>query len=85
MYLLQERKAGYVVIGRNVIESSDGGQAITISRNVFSVPNYYLGDYGINNNPESFGFDRGRVYFADIRTGKIIRISRDGITLISEV
>jgi hypothetical protein len=85
MYLLQERKAGYVVIGRNVIESSDGGQAITISRNVFSVPNYYLGDYGINNNPESFGFDRSRVYFADIRTGKIIRISRDGITLISEV
>jgi hypothetical protein len=85
MYLLQERKAGYVVIGRNVIESSDGGQAITISRNVFSVPNYYLGDYGINNNPESFGFDRGRVYFADVRSGKIIRISRDGITLISEV
>jgi hypothetical protein len=85
MYLLQERKAGYVVIGRNVIESSDGGQAITISRNVFSVPNYYLGDYGINNNPESFGFDRGRVYFADVRSGKIVRISRDGITLISEV
>lgn len=85
MYLLQERKAGYVVIGRNVIESSDGGQAITISRNVFSVPNYYLGDYGINNNPESFGFDRGRIYFADVRSGKIIRISRDGITLISEV
>lgn len=85
MYLLQERKAGYVSVGRNVIESSDGGEAITISRNVFSVPNYYLGDYGINNNPESAAFDRGRVYFADIRAGKVVRISRDGITLISEV
>ena len=84
MYLLQERKAGYVAVGRNVIESSDGGEAITISRNVFSVPNYYLGDYGVNNNPESVSFDRGRVYFADIRTGKVVRISRDGITLISE-
>jgi hypothetical protein len=84
MYLLQERKAGYVSVGRNVIESSDGGEAITISRNVFSVPNYYLGDYGVNNNPESVSFDRGRVYFADIRTGKVVRISRDGITLISE-
>jgi hypothetical protein len=85
MYLLQERKAGYVAVGRNVIESSDGGSAITISRNVFSVPNYYLGDYGINNNPESAAFDKGRVYFADIRTGNVVRISRDGITLISEV
>jgi hypothetical protein len=84
MYLLQERKAGYVSVGRNVIESSDGGEAITISRNVFSVPNYYLGDYGVNNNPESVSFDRGRVYFADVRTGKVVRISRDGITLISE-
>lgn len=84
MYLLQERKAGYVAVGRNIIESSDGGEAITISRNVFSVPNYYLGDYGVNNNPESVSFDRGRVYFADIRSGKVVRISRDGITLISE-
>jgi hypothetical protein len=84
MYLLQERKAGYVAVGRNVIESSDGGEAITISRNVFSVPNYYLGDYGVNNNPESVSFDRGRVYFADVRAGKVVRISRDGITLISE-
>lgn len=84
MYIIQERKSGWAPIGRNVIESSDGLQSLSLSRNVVSAPNYYVGDYGINNNPESLAVDRGRIYFADIRSGKVIRISRDGITLISE-
>jgi hypothetical protein len=84
MYIIQERKAGWAPIGRNIIESSDGVQSITLSRNVIGSPNYYLGNYGINDNPESLSTDRGRIYFADIRTGKVVRISRDGITLISE-
>jgi len=85
MYIIQERKAGWTPVGRNIIESSDGAQSLTLSRNVVGAPNYYLGDYGINNNPESLAFDRGRIYFADIRSGKVVRIARDGITLISEV
>ena len=84
MYIIQERKAGWVTVGRNIIESTDGAQSLTLSRDVFGVVNYYLGDYGINNNPESLATDRGRIYFADIRAGKVVRISRDGITLISE-
>jgi len=85
VYIIQERKAGWAPVGRNIIESTDGVQSLTLSRNVIGVANYYLGDYGINNNPESLAVDRGRIYFADIRSGKVIRISRDGITLISEV
>ena len=84
MYIIQERKAGWAPVGRNIIESTDGVQSLTLSRNVVGVPNYYLGDYGINNNPESLAVDRGRIYFADIRAGKVVRISRDGISLISE-
>jgi hypothetical protein len=84
MYIIQERKAGWAPVGRNIIESTDGVQSLTLSRNVVGVANYYLGDYGINNNPESLAVDRGRVYFADIRAGKVVRISRDGISLISE-
>lgn len=84
MYVIQERKAGWAPIGRNIIESTDGVQSLSLSRNVIGVPNYYLGDYGINNNPESLAVDRGRIYFADIRSGKVVRISRDGISLISE-
>lgn len=84
MYIIQERKAGWSPINRNIIESTDGVQSISLSRNVIGVPNYYLGDYGINDNPESLATDRGRIYFADIRSGKVVRISRDGISLISE-
>lgn len=84
MYLLQERKAGWAPVNRGVIESSEGVQSLTVSRNVVGSANYYLGDYGINDNPESLAFDRGRLYFADIRAGKVVRISRDGISLISE-
>jgi len=85
VYVIQERKSGWAPVGRNIIESTDGLQSLALSRNVIGVANYYQGDYGINNNPESLGVDRGRIYFADIRAGKVIRISRDGITLISEV
>jgi hypothetical protein len=84
VYIIQQRKSGWAPIGRNIIESTDGAQSLTLSRSVVGVPNYYLGDYGINDNPESLAVDRGRVYFADVRTGKIVRISRDGISLISE-
>ena len=84
VYVIQERKAGWAPVGRNIIESTDGLQSLALSRSVIGVANYYLGDYGINNNPESLAVDRGRIYFADIRSGKVIRISRDGITLISE-
>jgi hypothetical protein len=84
VYIIQQRKSGWAPIGRNIIESTDGAQSLTLSRSVVGVPNYYLGDYGINDNPESLAVDRGRIYFADVRTGKIVRISRDGISLISE-
>jgi hypothetical protein len=84
VYVVQERKSGWAPVGRNIIESTNGVQSLTLSTNVIGVPNYYQGDYGINNNPESLAVDRGRIYFADIRSGKVIRISRDGITLISE-
>jgi hypothetical protein len=84
VYIIQERKAGWAPVGRNIIESTDGVQSLALSRNVIGVPNYYLGDYGINDNPESLATDRGRIYFADIRSGKVVRISRDGIALISE-
>lgn len=84
MFIIQERRSGIVPVGRNVIEYTDGNGQLAVSNNIFGVETYYLGDYGINNNPESFAFHNGRCYFADIRSGKIIRISRDGITPISE-
>ena len=47
-------------------------------------PRYYVGEYGVGNNPESVAVENGRIYFADVRNGKVIRLSQDGIEPISE-
>jgi hypothetical protein len=57
---------------------------VTVSTSVVGTPNYYAGEFGVGNNPESVAVEGGRVYFADIRNGKVIRISQDGIIPISE-
>jgi hypothetical protein len=67
-----------------LFQYADGGQNITVSTDVVGTPQYYQGEFGVNNNPESVAVEAGRLYFADIRNGKVIRISRDGITPISE-
>jgi hypothetical protein len=82
---LQDKKCGIFPVNRNLIEYSDGQQGVTVSSNVVGSPRYYTGEYGVGNNPESVAVESGRIYFADIRNGKVIRISQDGIEPISEV
>jgi len=81
---LQDKKCGLFPVNRNLVEYSDGLQSLTVSTNVVGTPQYYQGDFGVNDNPESVAVESGRIYFADIRNGKVVRISRDGITPISE-
>jgi hypothetical protein len=81
---LQDKKCGLFPVNRNLIEYVNGQQGVTVSTSVVGTPNYYAGEFGVGNNPESIAVEGGRVYFADIRNGKVIRISQDGITPISE-
>jgi hypothetical protein len=81
---LQDKKCGLFPVNRNIVQYADGGQNLTVSTDVVGMPQYYQGEFGVNNNPESVAVEAGRLYFADIRNGKVIRISRDGITPISE-
>jgi hypothetical protein len=81
---LQDKKCGLLPVGRNLIEYVSGQQGVTVSTNVVGTPSYYVGDFGVGNNPESVAVEGGRVYFADIRNGKVMRISQDGLTAISE-
>ena len=81
---LQDKKCGLFPVNRNQIEYVSGQQGVTVSTNVVGTPNYYAGEYGVGNNPESVATEGGRIYFSDIRNGKVIRISQDGITPISE-
>jgi hypothetical protein len=81
---IQDKKCGLFPVNRNQIEYASGQQGVTVSTNVVGTPNYYAGEFGVGNNPESVAVEGGRVYFADIRNGKVIRISQDGIIPISE-
>jgi len=81
---LQDKKCGLFPVNRNLVQYADGGQNLTVSTDVVGTPQYYQGEFGVNDNPESVAIEDGRIYFADIRSGKVIRISRDGITPISE-
>ena len=81
---LQDKKCGVFPVGRNLVEYVSGQQGITVSTDVVGTPSYYVGDFGVGDNPESVAVEGGRVYFADIRNGKVMRISQDGLTAISE-
>jgi hypothetical protein len=43
-----------------------------------------MGEYGISTNPESFASEAYRVYFTDKVKGVVLRLSKDGLTPISE-
>jgi hypothetical protein len=82
--ILQERKCSVAPINRNIIEYISGGAGVTVSTNFIGSQSFYAGEYGVGRHPESVVNYFGRVYFADINTGKVIRLGPDGITPISE-
>jgi hypothetical protein len=82
---LQEQKVGIFPVNKDIIESAAGGGIVTTTNSVVGSPRYYQGDYGVCNNPESVAVERGRVYFSDVRSGKVMRLSQDGLEEISAV
>ena len=81
--IIQESKSSQIPIGKNIIEFSNASANVTASKNVLGGASYYAGDYG-TSNPESVVERFGVVYFVDAEAGKVIRLSSDGITPISE-
>lgn len=82
--VLQNSKASAVPVGRNLVQYADGKQSLTTSTNVLGKPSYYAGDFGTSGNPESVIERFGVVYYADLDSRKVIRLSADGITPISD-
>ena len=82
--ILQERKASIAPVNRNLIEYINGGAGVTVSNTFIGAQSFYAGDYGVGTNPESVIHFLGRTFYADIRSGKIIRIGGDGLDVVSE-
>ena len=84
MTILQESKVSSALIDKDAIYSAEGTPVQTTSNVVIGQIQPYLGEYGISRNPESFAYYGFQKYFTDKDRGVVLRLSRDGITEISQ-
>jgi hypothetical protein len=73
----QELKTGYIPIMQSIIEDQGAGNTanVAISTKLLNKIRYYVGDYGIGLNPESFARFAGTMYFADPNRGFVLKLS----------
>jgi hypothetical protein len=81
--IFQEEKVSRALIDKDAIYSAEGSPITTSTANVIGQVISYGTNYGIGKNPESFAYYAGRKYFVDKPKGAVLRLSRDGITEIS--
>lgn len=84
LLILQENKSSYALIDKDAIYSAEGSGTPVSSQTVVIgqvVP--YLGEYGISQNPESFATFGFQKYYVDKDRSAVMRLSRDGLTEIS--
>lgn len=84
LIMYQENKVSQIPVGKDSIRTGDNQTIITLTSAVLGDQITYSGDYGICENPESFAEQDGRHYFVDIKRGKALRLSQDGLTPISD-
>ena len=83
--MIQEDKTFKIPIQRDILLSADGKGTVGVSNKILNPIVPVAGAYGISKNPESFVVNGDVLYWTDIRRGAAVRMSRDGITPISEV
>lgn len=84
LLIMQEDKVSRALIDKSAIYSAQGDANVTSSDLVIGQIIPYGGEYGISKHPESFGIKGYRAYWADQSRGLMLRLSRDGITEISD-
>ena len=81
--IFQESKVSRALIDKDAIYSAEGSQVSTLGNLVIGPVTPFSGNYGISKNPESFAVYGYRKYFTDKDRGAVLRLSKDGITEIS--
>ena len=70
--------------GKDALFNADGNIQLTSSRAVLGQSMPFAGDFGCQN-AESIARDEYRIYFVDKARSSALRLSRDGLTVISDV
>ena len=83
LIIFQEDKVNRALIDKDAIYSAEGSAITTTATLVIGQIVSYAGEYGISTNPESFAVYGYQKYFTDRNRNAVLRLSRDGITEIS--
>jgi len=81
---LCEDKILRILANKDALFNADGNVNLTATQNVLGQAVAFNGEYGISKNPESFADFGYRSYFTDKARGAVLRLSKDGITVISD-
>jgi len=81
---LCEDKILKILANKDAIFNADGNPQLIANENVLGQVIPFVGDYGISTDPSSFASENFRAYFTDRQRGAVLRLSRDGLTPISE-
>lgn len=83
--IFQENKVSNALIDKDAIYSAEGvGTPVSSTKVVIGQITPYVGEYGISKNPETFANFGYRRYFTDKYRNAVMRLSRDGLTEISQ-
>jgi len=78
-----ENKVFKILAKKDALFNADGNTNVTSNQAVLGQSIPFSGEYGISRNPESFASESYRVYFTDKDRGAVLRLSKDGLTPIS--
>jgi hypothetical protein len=81
---LCEDKVLKILANKDAVFNADGNIQLTATGNVLGQTVPFIGEFGISKNPESFASESYRAYFTDKVRGAVVRLSRDGLTPISD-
>ena len=83
--IFTEDKVLKILANKDALFNADGNAQLTATDRVLGQVIPYAGEYGISKNPESLAWDQYRMYFTDMQRGAVLRLSKDGLTPISNV
>ena len=81
---LCEDKIIRIYVDKDMLYNADGRSQLLATNRVLGEARPFSGDYGISRNPESFAKESFRAYFTDKQRGAVLRLSKDGLTPISD-
>jgi len=81
---LCEDKVFKILANKDALFNADGNTNLTATKNVLGQAIPFAGEYGISTQPESFASFGFRSYFCDRKRRAVLRLSADGLTVISD-